>query len=100
MHCKRATVAHYALMLRKHIVPALGELLVAEVERKHIMAFQYGLRDMPTVANRGVDILVKMFGLADAWGWRPSGKNPRTFWKTGRCLTRLRGWAPKSPRGK
>ena len=79
MHCKPATVAHYALMLRKHIVPALGELLVAEVERKHIMAFQYGLRDMPTVANRGVDILVKMFGLADAWGWRPSGKNPCLF---------------------
>ena len=79
MHCKPATVAHYALMLRKHIVPALGERLVAEVERKHIMAFQYGLRDMPTVANRGVDILVKMFGLADAWGWRPSGKNPCLF---------------------
>ena len=79
MHCKPATVAHYALMLRKHIVPALGEFLVAEVERKHIMAFQYGLRDMPTVANRGVDILVKMFGLADAWGWRPSGKNPCLF---------------------
>ena len=67
MHCKPATVSHYAVMLRKHIVPALGELLVAEVERKHIMEFQYELRDMPTVANRGVDILVKMFGLADAW---------------------------------
>ena len=79
MHCKPATVSHYAVMLRKHIVPALGELLVAEVERKHIMKFQYGLRDMPTVANRGVDILVKMFGLADAWGWRPSGKNPCLF---------------------
>ena len=79
MHCKPATVSHYAVMLRKHIVPALGKLLVAEVERKHIMEFQYGLRDMPTVANRGVDILVKMFGLADAWGWRPSGKNPCLF---------------------
>ncbi len=79
MHCKPATVSHYAVMLRKHIVPALGKLLVAEVERKHIMEFQYGLRDMPTVANRGVDILVKMFGLADAWGWRPSGKNPCQF---------------------
>ena len=79
MHCKPATVSHYAVMLRKHIVPALGELLVAEVERKHIMEFQYGLRDMPTVANRGVDILVKMFSLADAWGWRPSGKNPCQF---------------------
>ena len=31
---------------------------------------------MPTVANRAADILVKMFNLADAWGWRPSGTNP------------------------
>ena len=79
MHCKPLTVSHYGLMLRKHIVPALGELLVSEVERKHIMAFQYGLRDMPTVANRTVDILVKMFNLAGAWGWRPSGRNPCRF---------------------
>ena len=79
MHCTPATVSHYGRMLSKHIVPALGELLVGEVERKHIMAFQYGLRDMPTVANRGVDILVKMFNLAESWGWRPSGRNPCRF---------------------
>ena len=79
MHCKPQTVSHYGLMLRKHIVPGLGTLLVAEVERKHIMELQYGLRAMPTVANRAVDILVKMFNLADAWGWRPSGKNPCRF---------------------
>ena len=79
MHCKPLTVSHYGLMLRKHIVPALGKLLVSEVERKHIMAFQYGLRDMPTVANRAVEILVKMFNLADAWGWHPSGRNPCRF---------------------
>ena len=79
MHCKPATVSHYGRMLSKHIVPALGELLVGEVDRKHIMAFQYGLRDMPTVSNRGVDILVKMFNLAESWGWRPSGRNPCRF---------------------
>ncbi len=79
MHCKPATVSHYGLMLRKHIVPALGEHLVAAVERKHVMEFQYGLREMPTVANRAVDILVKMFGLAEDWGWRAAGKNPCRF---------------------
>lgn len=79
MHCKPATVSHYGLMLKKHIVPALGELPVGAVERKHVMEFQYGLREMPTVANRAVDILVKMFGLAEDWGWRPPGKNPCRF---------------------
>ena len=63
MHCKPVTANHYGLMLRKHIVPGLGDLRVSEVERKHIMKFQYGLSDMPTVANRAVDILVKMFNL-------------------------------------
>ena len=76
MHCKPATISHYGLMLRKHIVPALGERLVADVEYKDILNFHNGLHHMPTVGNRAVDILIKMFNLADAWGWRPSGTNP------------------------
>ena len=76
MHCKPATVSHYGLMIRKHIVPGLGERLVAEVEYKDILNFHNGLHHMPTVANRAVGILVKMFNLADAWGWRPAGSNP------------------------
>ena len=79
MHCKPVTASHYGLMLRKHIVPGLGDFRVADVERRHIMEFQYGLSDMPTVANRAVDILVKMFNLAGAWGLRPRGKNPCRF---------------------
>lgn len=31
------------------------------------------------MANRAVDILVKMFNLAEAWGLRPRGKNPCRF---------------------
>ena len=76
MHCKPLTISHYRLMLRKHIVPALGERLVADIEYKDILAFHNSLHHMPTVANRTADILVKMFNLADAWGWRPSGTNP------------------------
>lgn len=73
MHCKPSTAYHYELVVGKHIVPALGESRVAGVERRDIMEFQFGLRELPTVANRAVDILVKMFNLAEAWGWRPSG---------------------------
>ena len=47
MHCKPATVNHYRLMLRKHIVPALGERLVAEVEHKDILTFHFELSHMP-----------------------------------------------------
>ena len=79
MRCRPATVAHYGIMLAKHIVPALGEIKVAEVERKHILAFQYELREKPTVANRALDMLIKMFNLAEAWELRPPGKNPCRF---------------------
>ncbi len=76
MHCKPATVSHYRIMLRKHIVPALGGRLVAEVEHKDILRFHDALHHSPSVANRAADILVKMFNLADEWGWCPSGRNP------------------------
>ena len=67
---------YYGLILRKHIVPSLGELRVSEVERKHILKFQRGLSDMPTVANRTVAILVRMFNLAELWEMRPPGRSP------------------------
>ena len=76
VHNKPATAAHYRLMLGKHIVPVLGALAVEAVERKDILALQYGQRDKPAVANRAVDMLVKMFNLADLWKMRPSGRYP------------------------
>ena len=79
MRCRPATAAHYGIMLAKHIIPALGKLKVADVERKHILAFQYELREKPTVANRALDMLIKMFNLAEAWELRPPGKNPCRF---------------------
>ena len=59
MHCKPNTIKHYGLMLKKHI-----------------LRFQFGLSDIPTVANRTVDILVKMFNMAELWEMRPPGRNP------------------------
>ena len=76
MHCKPNTVKHYGLMLQKHIVPLMGELHVSEVERKDVLKLQFELSDMPTVSNRCVDILVKMFNLAEQWEMRPPGRNP------------------------
>ena len=76
LHCRPATVSHYRLMLRKHIVPALGELPVKHVEHRDIMAFHTALYRTPAVANRAIEILSKMFALADQWGWRLSERNP------------------------
>ena len=54
MHCKPLTLSHYGLMLRKHIVPALGKLLVSEVERKHITGSEKGARCPAPVAGQPV----------------------------------------------
>lgn len=37
-----------------------------------MLAFQYTLRETPPVANRALDILLKMFNLAEQWGMQSS----------------------------
>ena len=76
MHCKPATVAYFRVMLSRHIVPALGALQVAEVERSHIAALHYPLCDQPTVAKRALEKLVKMFNLVEGYERRPLRRNP------------------------
>ena len=76
LHCKPVTVSHYRGILRKHIVPVLGELLVRAVTHSDVLAFHTGLYRVPTVANRTIDMLGHMFRLADQWEWRPTGRNP------------------------
>ncbi|MCY4016174.1 MAG: site-specific integrase [Gammaproteobacteria bacterium] len=75
-HCKPGTARNYGYILRKHIVPRLGELPVAEVERKDIFKLQFELSGVPTVANRCLDILAKMLNLAELWEMRPPNRNP------------------------
>ena len=76
IHCKPATMRLYGQILRKHILPALGHLPVDKVRKSDVVGFYTGLHETPSAANLAADILAHMFGLADAWGWRPSGQNP------------------------
>ncbi len=46
------------------------------MERNDIFEFQYKLRRVPTTTNSCVNILVKMFDLAELWQMRPPGRNP------------------------
>ena len=58
------------------IDPAIGEMRIAEVERKDIAKLHFDLRDKPYQANRTLGVLSKMFSLAEIWGLRPDGSNP------------------------
>ena len=76
VNCKASTAEFYRLALDKHILPALGTMPVRAVARAHVTALHYALRARPVTANRVIDIMSKMFSLAEAWDLRPAGGNP------------------------
>ncbi len=73
---KPRTAKEYRRNLKLFIVPALGRLKVAEVTRANVARFQHDFRDTPYQSNRNLQIVSKMFNLAEMWGLRPDGSNP------------------------
>ncbi len=63
-------------VLRNHILPALGRMPVAAVERSHVVDLQQTLSAHPVTANKAVKILSHMFRLGEGWGLVPEGSNP------------------------
>jgi len=74
---KSSTAKEYRRNLRRFILPALGRLKVADVTRADIAKFHHDLRHIPYQANRNLEVISKMFVLAEMWGMRPDGSNPR-----------------------
>ncbi len=79
VNCQPATVKDYRRTLDLHILPALGEMALASVERKHAADLHYRLRETPTRANAALKILSHMFALAPGWGFETGGRNPCRF---------------------
>ena len=50
---------------------------VADVTKADIARLHYELRHIPYQANRNLEVVSKMFNLAELWGLRPDGSNPR-----------------------
>ena len=65
VNCRPSTVETCWLVLDLHILPELGHLPVASVERPHVSDLHFRMRDKPAQANQAVEILSKMFALAD-----------------------------------
>ena len=78
VRCKPSTRRMYRSVVERFIVPAYGHLTVEEVERRHIEALHYELRDIPYQANRALEIGTKLFNLAEEWELRRGG-NPCKF---------------------
>jgi len=74
---KASTAKEYRGNLRRLILPALGRLAVPGITRADVAKFHHDLRHIPYQANRCLKMVSKLFVLAEMWGLRPDGSNPR-----------------------
>ncbi len=79
VRCKPRTAEAYRWLVAKFVLPELGALAIEAVEREHIAALHHRHRETPYQANRVLEVVRKMFNLAEAWGLRKDGANPCRF---------------------
>lgn len=77
VHLKASTAKEYRRNLKLFILPAIGHLRIIDVTRADISKYHHDWRHRPYQANRNLEIISKMFNLAELWGLRPDGTNPR-----------------------
>ena len=75
-HCKPSTAYEYRRSVMLFIEPRIGSRKAAQVRRGDIAELHHAMRKTPYQANRTLEVLSKMFSLAELWGWRPDGSNP------------------------
>ena len=92
--CRPATVEAFGRILRLHILPELGALPLSKVDRAEVATLHHKLRDKPSQANRTVEVLARMFRLAEAWGMTPPRRNPCRSVKRYRETRRARFLTP------
>lgn len=76
---RTGTARNYEILWRKHILPKVGRLKVADADFQDMAAVHLAMRATPVNANRALEVLTKAFTLAEKWGWRPAGTNPCRF---------------------
>jgi integrase len=77
LRVKATTGKGYKRLLEKTILPAIGNLRITDVTRADIAKLHHDQRHIPYEANRCLEVVSKMFTLAELWGLRPDGTNPR-----------------------
>ena len=76
VNCRPSTVYAFRRIVSRYVLPELGALRVSAVNRAHISALHHNMRDTPYEANKTLNVISKMFRLAEAWELIPSGRNP------------------------
>ena len=73
---KPTTQERVRIVLRRHILPALGKAPLMAAERAQVVEPQYKLCDRPVTANKAVKVLAHMYPLSEGWGIPPEACNP------------------------
>ncbi len=76
VRCKPGSARLARSVVYKHIVPALGRLPLASVERAQVAELHQRLYKTPYTANMVVRTLKLMYRLGEGWGMAPRGCNP------------------------
>ena len=71
VRCKPKTQRTARSVVNRHIVPALGRLPLAAVERSHVTALHESMCETPAMANMVVETLTYMYKLAKGWDMVP-----------------------------
>ena len=79
VRCKPSTAIGCRYALDKYLLPAFGTRALGSIGREEVATLQYGLHKTPIMANRIVDMLSRLFNMAEAWGIAPEGGNPCRF---------------------
>ena len=74
--CKPGTARTARTAVNRHVLPALGRLPLAAVERARVTGLHHRLHGTPAMANLVVDTLSHMYALAAGWGLVPAGTDP------------------------
>ena len=79
VRCKPATAVQCRQVVDKYILPELGKMPLAAVERGHVIDLHHKLSGVPAMANLVIATLSRMFNQAEAWELVPDGVNPCRF---------------------
>ena len=79
VRCKPTTARQCRHTLDNHLLPALGSARLGEIGRERVAALHYGLHGTPVMANKVVDMLSRLYSMAELWGIAPEGGNPCRF---------------------
>ena len=79
VRCKPVTARGCRYALDRYLLPVFGARPLGTIGREEVAALQYRLHKTPTMANRVVDLLSRLFNMAEAWGVAPEGGNPCRF---------------------